>query len=73
MLNNNSILALFVFLTYCFASGPTKLHRVFSHLVHPLLYMRNVDYTYSSFARIMMFAGEGKIYLLFSPVNKSVL
>ena len=36
MLNNNSFLALFVFLTYCFASNPTKLHRVFSHLVHPL-------------------------------------
>ena len=43
MLNNISFLALFVFLTYCFASGPTKLHRVFSHLVHPLLYMRNMD------------------------------
>ncbi len=35
MLNNNSFLALFVFLTYCFASDPTKLHRVFSHLVRP--------------------------------------
>jgi hypothetical protein len=43
MLNNNSFLALFVFLTYCFASDPTKLHRVFSHLVHPLLYMRKMD------------------------------
>ena len=36
MLSNNSFLALFVFLTYCFASGPTKLHRVFSHLVRIL-------------------------------------
>ena len=72
MLNNNSFLALFVFLTYCFASDPTKLHRVFSNLVHPLLYMRKMDLTYS-FARTMMFAGERKKYLLFSPVNKSTL
>ena len=43
MLNIILFLALFVFLTYCFASDPTKLHRVFSHLVHPLLYMRKMD------------------------------
>lgn len=35
MLNNISFLALFVFLTPCFASDPTKIHRDFSHLVRP--------------------------------------
>ena len=34
MLNNNSFLALFVFLTSCFASDPSKLHSDFSHLEH---------------------------------------
>ena len=43
MLNNISFLALFVFLTPCFASDPTKIHSAFSHLVHSLLYMRNAD------------------------------
>ena len=33
MLNNNSFLELFVFLTPCFASDPTKIHSAFSHLV----------------------------------------
>lgn len=36
MLNNISFLVLFIFLTYCFTSDPTKLHRVFSHLVRIL-------------------------------------
>lgn len=35
MLNNISFLALFVFLTPCFASDPTKIHIAFSHLVRP--------------------------------------
>ena len=35
MLNNISFLALFVFLTPCFASDPTKIHSAFSHLVRP--------------------------------------
>ena len=43
MLKNISFLALFVFLTPCFASVPIKLHSAFSHLVQSLLYMRNVD------------------------------
>ena len=36
MLNIISFLALFVFLTYCFASGPTKLHRIFFAFSTPL-------------------------------------
>jgi len=35
MLKNISFLALFVFLTSCFASTPTKIHSAFSHLVRP--------------------------------------
>ena len=35
MLNNISFLALFVFLTSCFASDPTNIHSAFSHLVRP--------------------------------------
>ena len=31
MLNNNSFLALFVFMTSCFVSDSSKLHSVFSH------------------------------------------
>ena len=43
MLNNISFLALFVFLTPCFASTPTKKHSAFYVWYAPLLYMRNVD------------------------------
>ena len=42
MLNNISFLALFVS-DFLFCIRLTKLHSAFSHLVHPLLYMRNVD------------------------------
>ncbi len=39
MLNIISFLALFVFLTPCFVSDPSKLHSAFSHLVRPFAMM----------------------------------
>ena len=72
MLNNNSILELFVFLTYCFASGPTKLHRVFSHLIH--LFAIYVQHELNLFFRQNNdVCWRKEKYLLFSPVNKSTL
>lgn len=42
MLNNISFLALFVFLTPCFASDPTTIYSAFSHLVRPFaMYAQN--------------------------------
>jgi len=43
MLNNNFILALFVFMTSCFVSDPPKYTVPFHIYYAPLLYMRNVD------------------------------
>ncbi len=73
MLNNISFLALFVFLTPCFASDPTKIHSAFSHLVRPFAIYAQCGLNLFLFRQKMMFAGERKKYLLFSSVNESML
>ena len=73
MLNNISFLALFVFLTPCFASDPTKIHSAFSHLVRPFAIYAQCGLNLFFLDRAMMFAGEGEIYLHFSPANESML
>lgn len=73
MLNNNSILALFVFLTYCFASDPTKIHSAFSHLVRPFAIYAQCGLNLFFFRQNNDVCWRKEKYLLFSPVNKSML
>ena len=65
MLNNISFLALFVFLTPCFAFAPTKLHSVFLHLVHLFAIYAQHGLNLFFFRQNNDFAGERKKYLLF--------
>lgn len=73
MLNNNSFLALFVFLTSCFASHPIHISLyLFAFSPHPC-------YICAMWTKLILLSPEqqrllakGK-YLLFSPANKSML
>ena len=73
MLNNISFLALFVFLTPCFASDPTKIHSAFSHLVRPFAIYAQCGLNLFFFRQNNDVCWRKEKYLLFSPVNKSTL
>lgn len=72
MLNNISFLALFVFLTPCFASDPTKIHSAFSHLVRPFAIYAQCGLNLFFFRQNNDVCWRKEKYLLFSTVNVSI-